>query len=369
LVSVPAVTTAAEAAHGDDRRPAAGYRTDLVTVLLGLWFTVGLFLDAWAHNNVPQLETFFTPWHAVFYSGFVATAGWILWTVRRAGRSGRRSIPAGYGAAAVAVVGFSLAGIGDLLWHTVFGIEQNINILFSPTHLGLASAMLVIVTAPLRSAWADRSLPPAPGLRRLLPAVLSISLATTIVLLLVQYANVLTRDGATVLFGLSTVGDGFTERLVSSLFVTNLILIMPLLVLARRWVLPFGAATIGYAAVGGLSAAVTGFRNLDLIIAVIGAGIGVDLLARWVRPAPEQSIRLRVFAALAPLLTWTIYLATVLLHTPPPRIAPELGGGQPEPVVELYTGVPVVQALIGLLVAVLLTAGGYAYVNGSGARR
>lgn len=54
--------------------PVASYRTNLVTVLLGLWFTVGLFFDAWAHNNEAHLETFFTPWHAVYYSGFAATA-------------------------------------------------------------------------------------------------------------------------------------------------------------------------------------------------------------------------------------------------------------------------------------------------------
>src|SRR5947209_4133421 len=91
-------------------QPVASPRANIVTALLGTWFTVGLFLDAWAHNNVPKLETFFTPWHAVFYSGFVATAAWIGWTVRDALRSGRpdfRSMPAGYASATVAVAGFA----------------------------------------------------------------------------------------------------------------------------------------------------------------------------------------------------------------------------------------------------------------------
>lgn len=135
------------------RRPVASYRTDLVTTLLGAWFTVGLFLDAWAHNNVPNLETFFTPWHAVFYSGFIATAGWIAWTIRGAWQPDRRGVaamPIGYASAAVAIAGFAVAGVGDGIWHTVFGIEQSINILFSPTHLGLITSMLVIVTTPVR---------------------------------------------------------------------------------------------------------------------------------------------------------------------------------------------------------------------------
>ena len=54
--------------------PVASYRTNLVTMLLGLWFTVGLFFDAWAHNNEAHPETFFTPSHTVYYSGFAATA-------------------------------------------------------------------------------------------------------------------------------------------------------------------------------------------------------------------------------------------------------------------------------------------------------
>jgi hypothetical protein len=125
-------------------RPVASYQTNLVTALLSTWFTAGLMLDAWAHNNVPELETFFTPWHAVFYSGFAATAAWIAWTARGALRpDGSRvaAIPVGYGAAIVAVVGFGVAAIGDFSWHTIFGIEQSIDILFSPTHLGLGAAM------------------------------------------------------------------------------------------------------------------------------------------------------------------------------------------------------------------------------------
>src|SRR5712691_7046633 len=39
-----------------------------------IWWMVGLFVDGWAHSNLAQLETFFTPWHALLYSGFAAAA-------------------------------------------------------------------------------------------------------------------------------------------------------------------------------------------------------------------------------------------------------------------------------------------------------
>jgi hypothetical protein len=53
-------------------------RVDAVTMLLGTWLLVGLVVDGWAHNNLQALESFFTPWHALFYSGVAATAVWVL---------------------------------------------------------------------------------------------------------------------------------------------------------------------------------------------------------------------------------------------------------------------------------------------------
>ena len=42
-------------------------------MVFATWLIVGIFVDGWAHNN-DKPETFFTPWHALFYSGFLATA-------------------------------------------------------------------------------------------------------------------------------------------------------------------------------------------------------------------------------------------------------------------------------------------------------
>jgi hypothetical protein len=354
MTSTPHLSTPPARPIAPDR-PTTPYRTDLVTALLSVWFTIGLFLDAWAHNNVPNLETFFTPWHAVFYSGFLATAAWIAWVCRAQLLTDWRDLrrtPVGYAAALVAVAGFAIAAGGDLTWHTVFGIEQNINILFSPTHLGLATAMLVIVTTPLRAAWANPSTPAEPGFRRLLPALLSLAFAGTLVLLFLQYANALAYPAARIVDGLSTVDNRETARLVTSMFVTNLVLVAPLLTLARRWTLPFGTATLLYTAMAGLSGAVSGFRNASTVVAVVVSGVLVDILARALRPTPAALVRYRAFAALACLLTWTVYIVAAFASAGTIEV-PE-GMGHPEGVVELYTGAPVVQAAAGLLLAVLL---------------
>jgi hypothetical protein len=331
------------------------WRADLVTAVLCVWFTLGLFLDAWAHNNVPRLETFFTPWHAVFYSGFTATAGWLVWQVRHelVVGGGWRALPAGYPTALLAVVGFAVAGVGDYLWHTEFGIEQDIAILFSPTHLGLITAMFVIVATPLRRAWADPGLHADPGFRRLLPAVLATGLAAALVLLFAQYANALTYDADGIVFAMSNRDQEFTARVMASMAVTTLILTLPLLCLARRWRPPPGAATVLYTCCGALSAAITGFTNTTIILALIVAGIGVDVLCRRLRPGPGRPAPTRTFAALAPLLTWAVLLAVAHATAGTAQAGADLIGHR-DPTLELTMGAPLVQALIGLLAAGLL---------------
>jgi hypothetical protein len=84
-------------------RPRRGRGADLITVMLGTWLLVGVFVDGWAHNNLHGLETFFTPWHALLHSGYLAAGEWILWQLRPAvrGRSlTRTAVPLGYGWAA-----------------------------------------------------------------------------------------------------------------------------------------------------------------------------------------------------------------------------------------------------------------------------
>lgn len=56
-------------------RTAAGQ--DLIAAILASWMTLGGFVDGYAHRSLDTPETFFTPWHGVLYSGFLAVAGWL----------------------------------------------------------------------------------------------------------------------------------------------------------------------------------------------------------------------------------------------------------------------------------------------------
>src|SRR5262245_6998021 len=113
---------------------AAGVRFDWLFVAVSSWLVGGGALDVWAHFHVPQLETFFTPWHGVLYSGALALMVLVVFTVTRnrlAGAAWSRAMPAGYGLSLVGLGVFFAAGAGDALWHTLLGIEVDLEALVS----------------------------------------------------------------------------------------------------------------------------------------------------------------------------------------------------------------------------------------------
>ncbi|MEN3267719.1 hypothetical protein [Pseudonocardia sp.] len=332
--------------NSGEARPRASLRTNVITTVLSVWFTLGLFLDAYAHANFPQLETFFTPWHAVFYSGFAATAGWVLWTVWahvQQGRRGIAAVPAGYGMTMVALPVFAVSGGVDLVWHEVIGIETTTDIFFSPSHLGLIGSMIVILTSPLRAAWADPQLPPRPSLRALLPAVLTLSFAASLVLLFLTYSNALLSSSRGIVEMFSTAGGGGAGSLAGRIVVTNIVLLAPLLLIARRWHLPAGTATIGYAIAALISATLNGFERLAVPLAIVAAGILVDLLARWLRPRADRRAAYWGFGAAAAVVTWAVYLG----------VASAAEGALPA-IVEFWTGMPIIAGLLGWSLAALM---------------
>ncbi len=307
-----------------DASPGSGAR-DLVTALLCTWLIAGVFLDAWAHNTRPALESFFTPWHAVLYSGFLATGAWVL-AVRRRGRRAGGSPPAGgpagYGLAAAGVALFALAGVGDMLWHVAFGVERDLAALLSPTHLGLFVAMLLIVTTPVRAAWPPAGALPA-GWRPLLPVALSLALAGTLLAAILQPFHPIAHD-----FVSRRLAALILERSGGSWFVigrnvqaglagfmlATVCLFGPVLLLVWRWRPPVGMITAMLAFQSVLVQASSGFREPSLAALGVAGALGVDALARGVRPWRPGRGRRLAFAAAAPPLFWGLYLAGIAIR-------------------------------------------------------
>ena len=69
-----------------------------MTAALGALLVGGVYADGWAHLNVVGLESFFTPWHAVLYGGFVLLGAWMtLLVLLRRTRTSQWLVPTGFG--------------------------------------------------------------------------------------------------------------------------------------------------------------------------------------------------------------------------------------------------------------------------------
>ena len=327
--------------------PASSLRFDWAVVLASLWFIAGLFLDGWAHNNLAStLETFFTPWHGVLYSGFFAVALVLLVGQARnmvRGHVWMRALPRGYLLALLGAALFSFGGVGDLVWHTVFGIEANAEALLSPSHLVLATGAMLFITGPLRAAWARSPAETRPGWIGLLPASIALLMLLSLLTFFTQYAHFMNTPallvnrpgGAPYLTNLY----GITSALIPAVLIMGVVLFA-----LRRWELPPGSLTLLLTVNTTLMWALRYNRNSAfwaLLLAAFTAGVVGDLLLAWLKPSAVRMSALRVFAFSVPfifvLFTHLAVLATAGLWWK----------------IHMWLGVPVVAGAAGLLLSFL----------------
>ncbi|THF88603.1 hypothetical protein E7T09_05265 [Deinococcus sp. KSM4-11] len=329
--------------HPDTGRPLtdpyrATTRENLLTMLLGLWLIGGLFLDGWAHNQRGDtIESFFTPWHAVFYSGFAAVAAWCLYLASRGWKLGRRGLaafPDGYALAGLGVPLFAVAGAGDLIWHTLLGIEVGIEALLSPTHLGLFTGAMLILAAPLNAAWRSPVGRTAPSAVRWVAALSVTSmLAATAFMHMYMWGLLMVPQG---------LGWVQTRGELSAVLLTALIMTAPVLLLLRRFTLPFGAITVMYAVTNLGLALMLQPGDFRVPVLALACGLLADVLHAVMQPSPRRLHHLRAFSFLLPLCVWVPYLGGAV------RL------GLSNLSLELWLGVAVMAGLGGLGLSALL---------------
>lgn len=176
--------------------PANSARFNWIAALISGWLVGGLYLDGWAHSHGRVDDVFFTPWHAVLYSGAVAMIAFLVisqWRNVNKGYVWRYALPQGYLLSLVGAILFVLGGGLDLVWHTLFGIEVNIETLLSPTHLFLATAGTLMITGPVRSAWGSSRAGKQQGWYHLGPTILCMALLLSVLTFFTNYANPISR--------------------------------------------------------------------------------------------------------------------------------------------------------------------------------
>lgn len=301
--------------RADRGRPQAGVGFDWLLALLGFWGVAGAYLDSWAHIHVSELDTFFTPYHAVLYSGFLSMA---LALVAATGLNHRRgypwlgATPAGYDLSLLGVVVFFAGGFGDLVWHTLFGIEAGVDALLSPTHLMLALGGGLMVTGPLRSSW-RRPGSTGQGWWAQLPAVLSLAFLLSMFAYFTQFAHPWARPYASVHYRPTSPQESdFRQSLgvAAILLQTGILMGVVLLGLALR-AFPRGGFTLLFT----LSAVLMALNRDQqwVILPVALSGLGADLLYGRLKPVPERPFSLRLFAFAVPVLLYSLYFLGLLL--------------------------------------------------------
>jgi hypothetical protein len=278
--------------------------------------TLGLAIDTRSHRESADLDTFFTRAHALGYAAGTGCAVLLLLVVRRrqsAGARGFRAIPLGFESAVAGIGVYVAGGVGDLIWHEAYGIEQELKILFSPTHLLLMAAMLMLAFGPIRGAWMTAEhdqQSTVTGMIRFWPVALAAGSLVSVLNIFLQYSSPFETSVFTVeipaLF--SQFGSFLQIAATLGIYVHTVIFFGVALVLLRRWQLPIGAITLmlGIPAISmfvyfdwsftrQIAALLIGAVLVDGLLAVLGA-------VRSVR------LRYRFFGALAPVLFWTTYL-------------------------------------------------------------
>lgn len=271
-------------------------RDEVASAAITAWTVTGLFLDGWAHN-VDKPETFFTPWHGVLYSGFLAA---VLWSVRE----GRRSAALGEPGRPlppmmrVGMVLFAVGGTLDMVWHEIFGIEESVEALLSPTHLVLMTGGLFLATGTVRSALARRDR--SPSFRQFAPALTGIMYSVAIVAFFLQFASAF-RIEDHAFFASGATEDGQVSGVLSVL-VTNSLLVGTVAWALRQFRPPAGSFTVVLGGTALMVAGLHSFHEAALVLAAVAAGVAADALL--VAGRSSRTILLAV-----PGVLWTTWFA------------------------------------------------------------
>jgi hypothetical protein len=299
---------------------------DYAVGLCGIWISSGFFLDAWAHGHVP-VESFFTPYHAAFYSGMLAmllVLGGFALRGRRRGYAWADAVPAPYRLALIGIPIFLGAALGDMLWHRLFGLEEGVDALLSPTHQFIGLGIFFLSSGPIRSVLAGREA--KPSLRLQLPLVFG--LATWLTLAHFGTAYAFDPAGASASAPPPTVP--FTPNYLTALAIGYYKISLGMLVIifqstlisgfALWWVSRIrpcpGGLTIFYV-IGSVPAAAAFTNDTPLlaitVVQALATGIAGDLLVARFDPQPERTKAFRWFAAVVPMTYTGAYMIGTVL--------------------------------------------------------
>jgi len=291
---------------------------DYAVAIASLWISSGFFLDAWAHGHVP-IESFFTPYHGVFYSGMLAMVLVLaVYWLRH------RGLPPGYRLAVLGIPIFLVAGVGDLLWHMLLGIEEGVDALLSPTHQALGLGIFFLASGPIRSVLADRANSTTLALQA--PLVLALAAWLTLVHFGTAYAfdpgalktnapPVLDSGSRAYFTGLALGYYKVSIGVLIAIFQCTVMSAFALWMVSR---ISLARGSFSLFFVLGNVAAAAAFTNETPLFSTtfaqsLATGIVADSIVAAFDPNPDAPRYYRIFAVAVPLTYMGVYLAETLV--------------------------------------------------------
>jgi hypothetical protein len=277
------------------------------------------------------------------YGCFAAAGAWLLARLAKQERAEKQAAPAKSKPAAegrgvlwalqatpvgyrlgLAGLGIAFAGLGgDVVWHTVFGVEDGIARVIAPFHLFLFTGAGLLLTSPLRASMASDKYEGRLSFTRALPVIIGLSLITALALFLFQWLSAFADwspsvDVAALPRAVRTdpaIVQSLQMVVVARIMISTLILISALLVAVRRFQLPFGAMTMVYGIAATLTASLTNLRLWGAVLAAMFAGLVADALIKALRPSAENTAAARITALITSLTFAGGYLvALAVVH-------------------------------------------------------
>ncbi len=278
------------------------------------WLVAGLQLDAYAHATTPELETFWTPWHGVLYSGIAVSGLTLVWIMRSRlpGIPTYRDVLALPNALRLPLAGMASLLVGggvDTLWHNLFGIERDMEIFVSPSHEFIILGMVLVAMGPALMLATSSGRTLSAGGAWLLG--LSTLLATLPVHIYTLHASAI---------GFRHIGSGAQRfpvfspdsQLIHGYVFSTVLLLLPLIMIGRRWRIPRGlpGATIAVLALLMhlmFDSEDSWWPAVTLAVTVLVLEAAFRIANRLVRLSPNA--RWTLFGLIAPPAAWGTVLA------------------------------------------------------------
>jgi hypothetical protein len=330
-------------------RPQTTLGEDAITAFLAAFTLVALFWDGLRHNGLTGEDEFWSPPHIAMYLGLTALGVWIALVLLRYQKGldvlDWSAVPRGYALAFAALPLAAIAGPADFIWHEAYGFENQIDSTYSPPHQGLFYAGAMLAAIPAASAWQRRGT--TPPLREFFPTVISMTSVLCAMLFVVHQlipfyaggivatqafqddiagradafspgADAVHTEGLSL--ALTNYGDDAfpfyffsTHMTTAGIFLYTIALMGGILLLRRRWTLPFGSLTVMGTFMALLWPMLTEYRMAELIPVLALGGLAGDLLLARLGDDAAKVGRIRIFALLLPPIIWALFFLCVEL--------------------------------------------------------